>query len=232
MAAAAGDAATPTNEAPVAVITGGEGDLARAVRSELEAQGYAVHAPGRGALDVASTESVKAYFARLHRIDLLILNAGICNDAVLLKMETEPFSAVLECNLSGAFRCARAALRLMSKRGAGHIIAIGSYSAHRGPIGQANYAASKAGLIGLVQSLAREYGSRDIRVNCVLPGFLETRMTEKLTAEKKEQFRASHTLGRFNTAESVARMIAFFDRDLPHTSGQVFNLDSRIHRWA
>jgi 3-oxoacyl-[acyl-carrier protein] reductase len=109
---------------------------------------------------------------------------------------------------------------------------IGSFSALKGPVGQANYAAAKAGLIGLTQSLAQEYGSRNIRVNCVLPGFLETKMTAGLTPDVREKFHQSHALGHFNTTTQVADFISFLDQQLPHTSGQIFNLDSRIYRWT
>ena len=216
----------------VAVITGGAGDLAQTLRRELETQYGNIHTPSRAELDVTSLVSTKTFFATLNRIDLLVLNAGICRDELLLKMDAAQFANVLDCNLTGAMRCAREALRLMAKQRAGHIVFISSFSALSGPVGQANYAASKAGLIALTQSLAKEYGARNIRVNCVLPGFLETRMTQNLDVGKKESVRAAHALGRFNTVETVASFIAFLDRKMPHTSGQVFNLDSRIHRWS
>jgi 3-oxoacyl-[acyl-carrier protein] reductase len=147
-------------------------------------------------------------------------------------MTEEDFSRSLEINLSGGFYVSRAALKIMSKQRHGHIVMIGSFSALKGPVGQANYAAAKAGLIGLTQSLAQEYGSRNIRVNCVLPGFLETKMTAGLTPNAREKFRQSHALGHFNTTTQVADFISFLDQQLPHTSGQIFNLDSRIHRWT
>ena len=108
-------------------------------------------------------------------------------------MSPDDFSAVLDVNLSGAFRVARAALKIMSRQRGGHIVFIGSFSALSGPAGQPNYAAAKAGLIGLTQSLAREYGARNIRVNCVLPGFLETRMTARLGDELRAQVPQART---------------------------------------
>jgi NAD(P)-dependent dehydrogenase (short-subunit alcohol dehydrogenase family) len=213
-----------------ALITGGEGDLARHIRAELESAGWDVLAPGRAELDVLQP---KAFFAQIDRLDLLINNAGIFRDASLLKMTEEDFDAVLDANLKGAFLCTQAALKLMSRQREGHIINIGSYSALSGPAGQANYAAAKAGLIALTQSTAKEYGLRNIRANCLLPGFLETKMTRHLLedAEWKEQLLSQHTLGRLNTPQDAARFIVML-HSMPAVSGQVFQLDSRIHRWT
>lgn len=216
----------------IALITGGEGTLASALHHELSTQGYEIHAPGKDLLNVADTTSIDAYMAKLQRLDLLICNAGLVADKTLARMEEEDFSKVLEVCLSGAFRTARAAVKLMSKQKQGHIVFIGSFSAWRGPIGQANYAAAKAGLFGLAESLAKEYGGRNIRVNVVLPGFMETKMTAGLDVSTREAHRQMHALGRFNTCAGTARFIAFLDQHLPHTSGQIFNLDSRIHRWC
>lgn len=213
-----------------ALITGGEGDLARHIRAELESAGWDVLAPGRAELDVLQP---KAFFAQIDRLDLLINNAGIFRDASLLKMTEEDFDAVLDANLKGAFLCTQAALKLMSRQREGHIINIGSYSALNGPAGQANYAAAKAGLIALTQSTAKEYGLRNIRANCLLPGFLETKMTRHLLEDAawKEQLLSQHTLGRLNTPQDAARFIVML-HSMPAVSGQVFQLDSRIHRWT
>lgn len=218
---------------PTAVITGGEGDLAASIGAELRHAGFDVLAPGRVELDVTDAASVKAFFASLKQIDLLVNNAGAFRDVTLLKMEEEAFDHVVDVNLKGAFLVSQAAVKLMSKQRHGHIVNVGSYSALSGPAGQANYAAAKAGLIGLTQSLAKEYGARNIRVNCVLPGFLETKMTRHLLADEawREQLLQVHALGRLNTPEDAARFIAFL-HSMPNVSGQVFQLDSRIRRWA
>lgn len=218
---------------PVALITGGAGDLAMAVKAELERQGWQVHAPDRLELDVTDKASVERAFAPLQQLDLLVHAAGITRDALMLKMSEEDFSQVLEVNLKGAFLCSQAALKIMLRQRRGHLVHIGSFSALDGPAGQANYAAAKAGLIGLTQSLAAEYGPRGIRTNCVLPGFLDTKMTRHLLQDEAHarHILATHALGRLNTVQDAARFIAFLD-SLPHVSGQVFQLDSRLHTWT
>lgn len=218
---------------PVALITGGQGALATALRTELQAQHWQVHAPGRDALDVTDAAAVRAGIDGLPRLDLLVHNAGFLRDAPLARMSEADFAAVLEVHLRGAFLCARAALRPMLRQGGGHLVLVGSFSALSGPAGQANYAAAKAGLIGLAQSLAAEYGARGIRANVVLPGLLETPMTAPLLAdpERRRRALAAHTLGRFNTPAEAARFIVFL-HSLPHTSGQVFSLDSRVQPWT
>ena len=219
--------------APVALITGGEGDLARSVRAELESQGWVVHAPSHGEMDVTDKAQVQAVTSALPRLDLLVHNAGITRDRRMMNMTEAEFAEVLEVNLKGAFLCSQAALKLMAKQRAGHILHIGSFSALSGPVGQANYAAAKAGLIGLTQSIAAEYGSRGVRANCVLPGFLDTKMTRHLLADDGHRSRvlSAHTLGRLNTATDAARFIAFL-HSMEHVSGQVFQLDSRISKWC
>ena len=216
-----------------ALITGGAGDLAQAIAAALQSAGFTVLAPGRDELDVTSSDSVRRYFAALPGLDLLINNAGVCRDISLAKMTEADFDHVVDVNLKGAFLVSQAALKLMSKQRHGHIINIGSYSALSGPAGQANYAAAKAGLIGLTQSIAQEYGARNIRANCILPGFLETKMTKHLLEDpaRQEHLLSQHTLGRLNTAQDVARFITFL-HTLENISAQVFQLDSRVRPWA
>jgi 3-oxoacyl-[acyl-carrier protein] reductase len=218
--------------APLQVlISGGEGDLGRALAGAFVARGAAVHAPGRKAMDVRDEAAVADFVARLGRLDVLVANAGLTRDGALTSLGPADFDAVVEANLRGAFLCARAALKPMLAQRSGHILFIGSRAARCGTRGQSLYAAAKAGLVGLAQSLAREYGARNIRCNVVLPGFLETRMTAPLSAARREEVRAEHALGRFNTVENAARFIAFL-AELDHVSGQVFTLDSRLDRWT
>ena len=157
----------------VVVVTGGNGTLGSALAWAFAAAGDEVRAPGRNELDVASPEGVEAWFRALPRCDVLVNNAGIVRDRALARMTEAEWDEVLQTNLRGAMRCSRAVLPLMLRHGGGHIVQIGSFSALSGPAGQANYAAAKAALIGFGKSLALETGSRNIRVNTVLPGFLE-----------------------------------------------------------
>jgi 3-oxoacyl-[acyl-carrier protein] reductase len=219
-----------SSESPLRIlITGGAGDLARAVQAEFS--GDTVHAPGRNEMDVCDEAMVEAYFAKLEGIDVLIANAGLTRDGAMTSLTTKDFDEVIDANLRGAFLCTRAALKFMVRQRSGHIVLIGSRAARCGTRGQSAYAAAKAGLVGFAQSTAKEYGPRNVRCNVVLPGFLETRMTAALPAQRREDVRAEHALGRFNTAANAARFIAFLAK-LDHVSGQVFTLDSRIDRWT
>ncbi|WP_395747576.1 SDR family oxidoreductase [Prosthecobacter sp.] len=216
-----------------AVITGGEGDLAQCIAAELRGAGFKVFAPGRDELDVTRADSVRGFFAALPGLDLLVNNAGVCRDVSVVKMSEADFDHVVDVSLKGAFLTTQAAVKLMSRQRHGHIVNIGSYSALSGPAGQANYAAAKAGLIGLTQSTAQEYGARNVRANCVLPGFLETKMTRHLLEDVawKEGLLDGHALGRLNTVEDAARFVVFL-HGMESVSGQVFQLDSRVRRWA
>jgi 3-oxoacyl-[acyl-carrier protein] reductase len=209
------------------VITGGEGGLGRALHAAFEQAHHAVLAPGRSVLDVTDPDAVREFF-RDHEPELLVCNAGITRDAPLARLDEAAWDEVIAANLRGAARCAAAASRAMLRARQGHIIFISSFSALHPPAGQAAYAAAKAGLIGLAKSLARELGPASIRVNAILPGFLDTPMTAALPEERREQVRRDHTLGRFNTPEAVAAFLVHLHDHLPHTSGQVFQLDSRV----
>ena len=187
-----------------------------------------VYSPGRAELDVTCEESVKTYFKEIKSIDLLVCNAGATFDEILIKMDQRQWDEAMAVNLKGAFLCAKAAIPAMLRAGSGHIVFVSSYSAFSPPVGQANYAAAKAGLVGLAKSLAAELGSRAIRVNTVVPGWLETRMTENVLEERVDEVKATHALGQFNTPEAVASFIETLHRRMPFTSGQVFHLDSRI----
>ncbi len=224
---------TLASSSPIAVITGGEGDLAKSIGEELKQAGFDVVSPGRDVLDVTNADSVKTFFATVKQIDLLVNNAGMCRDVSIAKMEESEFDQVVDVNLKGAFLVSQAAVKLMAKQRHGHIVNIGSYSALSGPAGQANYAAAKAGLIGLTQSIAKEYGARNVRANCVLPGFLETKMTRHLLEDAawREELMKMHALGRLNTPQDAARFIVFL-HSLENVSGQVFQLDSRVRSWA
>jgi 3-oxoacyl-[acyl-carrier protein] reductase len=212
---------------PVVIITGGTGGLAIALADAFRETGAEVFAPGRDELDVRSSSDADRYFESFERIDVLVNNAGITGDQLFARLGEADWDAVLDTNLKGAFLCSRAAAKRMIQQRDGSIIQIGSYSALNPPIGQSAYAASKAGLIGFTKSLAKELGPRNIRVNCVLPGFLETRMTAPLSEEARAAALSRHALGRFNTVGDAARFVRTLCT-LTHVSGQVFQLDSRV----
>lgn len=209
------------------VITGGTGGLGAVVASVLRNRGWDVEAPGSKDLDVRDRKAIDRFF-RGRAVDLLVCAAGITGDALLARQTPEQWDEVLDVNLRGARRCAIAALEQMIPRKQGHIIFVSSHSAVHPPVGQAAYAASKAALLGLTRDLASLHGQDGIRVNAILPGFLETRMTAGLGETRRQEILADHHLGRFNTPEAVGALIRCLHEDLTHTSGQIFQLDSRF----
>jgi len=231
----------------VALITGANGGLGRALVTEFVAAGWQVIAGARQqleatdpritpiTLDVVVSEGVESAVAKVikkfNRLDVLVNNAGLTADATLAQLSDEDWTRVLDVNLNGAFRCARAVARQMMRQRDGHIINISSHGARRGPRGQANYAAAKAGMLGLTQSLAKELGSRNVRVNAIFPGVLPTNMTAQLSAEQLAGFAEANALGRINSVEEVARFIGFL-ATTQNISGQVFALDSRVAPWT
>ncbi len=160
------------------------------------------------------------------RLDLLVNNAGITRDNLILRMKEEEWDAVLAVNLKGAYNCMRAVSKAMVKQRFGRIINISSVVGVMGNPGQANYVASKAGLIGLTKSVARELASRNITVNAVAPGFIQTEMTESLPAKVKEEMLAQIPLGRFGTPEEVAQTVAFLASEAAaYLTGQVIHVN-------
>jgi len=215
-----------------ALISGGHGDLAIAIAQHLEQAGWSVLAPGRQELDVSREDCVREFCEELLLpIELLVHNAGSTRDGPVSRMTSSQWNEVVDVHVTGAWRLTRALLPGMLRNRRGHVVSIGSYSALQPPIGQSNYASAKAALIGFTKSLAREYGARNIRANCILPGFLETKMTADLSPAVVEAMREQHALGRFNTPDDVARFLGCLD-SLEHVSGQVFQLDSRIRPWT
>ena len=167
--------------------------------------------------------SVKKEFGS---IDILVNNAGITKDNLIMRMSEEEFDKVIEVNLKGAFNCMKHVSRIMLKQKSGHIINMSSVSGVMGNAGQVNYCASKAGIIGMTKSLARELGSRGITVNAVAPGFIETDMTEVLPEKIKEASAAQIPLGKFGKAEDVANAVAFLaSEDAGYITGQVLHVD-------
>jgi 3-oxoacyl-[acyl-carrier protein] reductase len=209
------------------LITGGHGELARAIATAFRNAGDEVLAPGRDELDVTDPASIDAFFAAAPTPDLLVAAAGCARDHLLVRTGEAAWDHQLETNLHGAWRCAKAVARGMVKRRSGHLVFLGSHAARHPAAGQAAYAAAKAGLLGLARSLARELGPAGIRVNTLLPGFLETRMTTHVAPDHRDAVRRAHCLGRFNTPVAAAGFVVHLHHHLPHTSGQVFQLDSR-----
>ena len=197
---------------------------ARARAADLGARAVGV------ACDVADAAQVDAAIAAtetaLGPIDVLVNNAGITRDQILLRMSGDDWDAVLDANLKGAFHTTRAVTKGMMKRRAGRIINITSIVGLVGNKGQANYAASKAGLIGFTKSVAKEYASRNILANCIAPGFIETDMTDALPEEAKAALLHQIALGRLGRPDDVAGAVLFLASDLAaYITGQVLVVD-------
>lgn len=235
-----------------AVVTGGSRGIGRAVCTALAKQGVNVvvnychgeaaaaetvalcKAAGADAVavqaDVSTAAGCKALFdaaaAAFGRVDILVNNAGITRDNLILRLTEEDFDAVLDANLKGAFLCMKAACRPMMKQRFGRIICLSSIVGLRGNAGQANYAASKAGLIGMSKSFAKELAARGITVNLVAPGFIETDMTAVLPEKVREGLLSSIPMGKLGQAEDVARAAVFFAQpDAGYITGQVLCVD-------
>lgn len=183
--------------------------------------------------DISNAAQVDAMVAatkeRYGRVDILVNNAGVTRDTLILRMKEEDWDAVLDTNLKGAFLCAKSVAPLLVKQRGGVIVNVGSVMGRVGGAGQVNYSASKAGLIGLTKSLAKELGSRNVRVNAVAPGFIETDMTEVLKPEYRESILKQIPLGRFGNAEDVARVVVFLcSEDAAYIQGDVITIDGGL----
>ncbi len=211
------------------VIVNYNGSAARAeevVNEIVEAGGQAEAVQCNISDFAASQEFLANVISKYKRIDILVNNAGITRDNLLMKMSEEDFDAVLNTNLKGAFNCTKHVSRQMLKQKSGRIINISSVSGVMGNAGQANYCASKAGLIGLTKSVARELGSRGITVNAIAPGFIETEMTEVLSEDVKKAMGDQIPLKRFGKTEDIAEMAAFLASDrASYVTGQVISVD-------
>ncbi len=205
-------------------------DVQRAWLDETE---QAVTTEGRRALACAAdvtqadqvAEAVKQVIEGFGRIDILVNNAGITRDTFLVRMSDEDWDAVLNVNLRGTFLFTRAVTKPMMRARTGAIVNIASIIGVMGNAGQANYAASKAGVIALTRSTAKELASRNIRANAVAPGFIQTRMTDALTPDVREKMLAAIPLGRFGTPQDVADVVAFLASDeAAFVTGQVINI--------
>ncbi len=225
------------------LVTGGNRGIGLAVAQAFLAQGDSVAVTSRsgdgpdGALavgcDVTDRAQVDAAFETIEAahgpVEVLVANAGITRDTLLLRMSDEDFTATLDTNLTGAFRMARRASRGMLRARWGRLVFVSSVVGLLGSAGQANYAASKAGLVGLARSLARELGSRNITANVVAPGFVDTDMTRVLGEERRAEIVAQVPLGRYATPEEVAAVVRFLASDeAAYIPGAVIPVDGGL----
>lgn len=239
----------------VALVTGASQGIGRATVLALAGSGAKVAIAARNAeklawlaaeiaqaggealavqMDVADGAQVKAGFqqalTKFGRLDILVNNAAITRDTLALRMKLEDWDAVLRTNLTGAHLCIQQALGAMLKQRSGRIINITSVVAQTGNAGQANYVASKAGLIGLTRAIAIEVASRSITVNAIAPGFIETPMTDPLSADLKEKMKGMIPLGRFGVDKEIAAAVVFLASDeAAYITGQVLDVNGGMH---
>jgi 3-oxoacyl-[acyl-carrier protein] reductase len=203
-----------------------------AARDTARLQQAAGEIPNAGwvELDLASPESIRQAFAKAGKVDILVNNAAITRDGLAMRMKKEDWDTVLATNLTGAFLAVQQVLPGMMKERWGRIVNISSVVGEAGNPGQANYVASKAGLIGLTKSLAQEMGSRNITVNAVAPGFVETDMTAALSAELKDNLLGHIPLRRFGRAEDVAAAVRFLaSEEAGYITGHVLNVNGGMY---
>lgn len=239
-------------EGKIAVVTGASRGIGRAVAQRLASEGATViinyngskekaeetlreieETGGRGAIeqcDVSDFEQCREFIQKVIKeygaLDILVNNAGVTKDGLIMGMSEEDFDRVIDTNLKGAFHTIRFAVRQMLKQKSGRIINMASVVGVSGNAGQANYAASKAGVIGLTKAAAKEVASRGITVNAIAPGFIETDMTASLPESVKEASLAQIPLGCFGKAEQVAAAVAFLaSEDAAYITGQVLHVD-------
>jgi 3-oxoacyl-[acyl-carrier protein] reductase len=225
------------------LVTGGNRGIGRAIAEEFLARGDRVAVTHRGAgapagvfgvtCDVTDPAAVDAAFtaveAELGAVEVLVANAGITEDTLLMRMREDQFTRVLDTNLTGAWRCARRAATRMVRARWGRMIFISSVVGLSGGAGQINYAASKAGLVGVARSITRELGSRNVTANVVAPGYVTTEMTAGLPAQRQAEYRSAIPAGRFAEPAEVARVVAWLaSGDAGYISGAVIPVDGGL----
>lgn len=227
----------------IALVTGGNRGIGLAIAHSLKAAGHDVVVTYRSGtppqgfksvlMDVTSTESVDAGFASVEEQwgspEIIVANAGITKDGLVLRMSDEDFESVIDANLTGAFRVARRATKGLLKLKRGRLIFVGSVVGSVGSAGQVNYSSSKAGLVGMARSFARELGSRGITANVIAPGFVETEMTATLDDKRRGEIAGSVPLGRFCTAEEIADVVTFIaSPQASYISGALIPVDGGL----
>jgi 3-oxoacyl-[acyl-carrier protein] reductase len=232
-----------SNAGKVALITGGNRGIGLAIASRFKELGYTTVITCRSGqapeglhgvtMDVTDSASVEAAFKEIEEkfgsVDVLVANAGITKDGLVMRMSDEDFYAVVETNLVGAFRVARACTRGMLKKKSGRMIFIGSVVGLLGSAGQVNYAATKSGLVGMARSFARELGSRGITANVVAPGFIETDMTAVLDEARKTQIQGSIPLARLGSTSEIAGVVSFLaSPEASYITGAVIPVDGGL----
>ena len=239
----------------VGIVTGGTRGIGKAIAEGLALEGVNVIVAGRNLaaaksvadslsvkgvrasgvkLDVANAGEVEKVFDEIRkdfgRIDILINNAGITKDGLLMRMKEEAWDSVMNTNLKGVFLCSREVIKDMAKQRYGRIVNITSVAAFMGNPGQANYSASKAGIVGFTKTVAREYAGRGVTVNAVAPGFIETAMTDVLPENIQEEMKRLIPLGRFGTVEDITKAVIFLaSPDSGYITGQVIHVNGGMY---
>lgn len=243
-------------EGQVAVVTGGSRGIGRAISLHLASLGAHIvvnYSSNSGAAEavaqecinlgggatvmgfnVADSNAVDAAFDTIKekhsRVDILVNNAGISRDGLFIRMKNEDWDATLQTNLNGSFYCARAASKIMMKARYGRIVNMSSVVAEMGNAGQVPYVSSKAGLIGMTKAMARELASRNITVNAITPGFIETDMTAALHEKLREEHMKSIPVGRYGKAEEVAHLVAYLsDPQAGYVTGQIIGINGGMY---
>ena len=227
----------------IALVTGGNRGIGLAIAHSLKAAGHDVVVTYRSGnppevfksvqMDVTDSESVDAGFASVEEqwgtAEIIVANAGITKDGLVMRMSDEDFESVIDANLTGAFRVARRATKGLLKLKRGRLIFVGSVVGAVGSAGQVNYSSSKAGLVGMARSFARELGSRGITANVIAPGFVETDMTATLDEKRRTEIAGSVPLGRFCTAEEIADVVTFIaSPQASYISGALIPVDGGL----